>query len=45
MLRLLRNISLTWWIFIGMAAGILIGYFASESAARRSSRSPPFSSG
>ena len=26
MLRLLRSISLTWWIFIGMAAGILIGW-------------------
>ena len=32
MLRLLRKISFTWWIFIGMAAGILIGYYAPAAA-------------
>ena len=26
MLRLLRSITLTWWIFIGMAVGILVGW-------------------
>ena len=33
MLRALRNLSLTWWIFIGMATGILIGWTAPEFAA------------
>ena len=33
MLRPLRNLSLTWWIFIGMGAGILIGWLFPESAA------------
>lgn len=32
MLRILRNISLTWWIFIGMAVGILVGWSAPEFA-------------
>ena len=33
MLRRLTQLSLTWWIFIGMGAGILLGYFAPEFAA------------
>ena len=33
MLRALRSLSLTWWIFIGMGAGILIGWLAPEFAA------------
>ncbi len=33
MLRALRKLSLTWWIFIGMATGILIGWTAPEFAA------------
>ena len=33
MLRRLRSISLTWWIFIGMGAGILLGWLAPEFAA------------
>jgi proton glutamate symport protein len=28
MLRALRNLSLTWWIFLGMGVGILIGWLA-----------------
>jgi len=32
MLRALRNLSLTWWIFIGMGAGILLGWTAPEFA-------------
>ena len=34
MLRVLRSLSLTWWIFIGMAAGILLGEFAPGFAAQ-----------
>lgn len=34
MLRSLRNVSLTWWIFIGMAAGVLIGWLDPEFAAK-----------
>ena len=30
MLRLIRNLSLTWWIFIGMGAGILLGWLAPD---------------
>src|SRR3954453_19310187 len=33
MLRALRNISLTWWIFIGMGTGILVGWVAPEFGA------------
>jgi proton glutamate symport protein len=33
MLRLLRSLSLTWWIFIGMAAGIVTGWVAPEFGA------------
>jgi proton glutamate symport protein len=33
MLRALRNLSLTWWIFIGMGLGIAIGWTAPEFAA------------
>ncbi|MBA3343701.1 MAG: cation:dicarboxylase symporter family transporter [Gemmatimonadales bacterium] len=33
MWRTLRGLSLTWWIFIGMGAGILIGWLAPEFAA------------
>lgn len=33
MWRTLRNISLTWWIFIGMGVGILVGWSAPEFAA------------
>ena len=33
MLRTLRNLSLTWWIFLGMGAGILIGWLAPEFGA------------
>jgi proton glutamate symport protein len=33
MLRALRKLSLTWWIFIGMTTGILIGWTAPEFAA------------
>ena len=33
MLRLLRSLSLTWWIFIGMAAGIVVGWVAPEFGA------------
>ncbi len=33
MLRLLRSLSLTWWIFIGMAAGIVAGWVAPEFGA------------
>lgn len=33
MLRTLRNLSLTWWIFIGMGLGIVIGWTAPEFAA------------
>jgi len=32
MLRRLTQLSLTWWIFIGMAAGILVGWLAPEFA-------------
>lgn len=32
MLRALRNLSLTWWIFIGMGTGILLGWTAPEFA-------------
>ena len=32
MLRVLRNLSLTWWIFIGMGSGILLGWLAPEFA-------------
>ena len=31
--RALRSLSLTWWIFIGMGTGILIGWLFPESAA------------
>ncbi|HET7422541.1 MAG TPA: cation:dicarboxylase symporter family transporter, partial [Gemmatimonadales bacterium] len=30
----MRRLSLTWWIFIGMAAGILLGEFAPGFAAQ-----------
>ncbi|HXE58006.1 MAG TPA: cation:dicarboxylase symporter family transporter [Gemmatimonadales bacterium] len=30
MWRTLRNLSLTWWIFIGMAVGVLIGWLDSQ---------------
>ena len=33
MLRALRGLSLTWWIFLGMGAGILLGWVAPEFAA------------
>ena len=33
MFALLRRVSLTWWIFIGMGAGILLGWVAPEFAA------------
>jgi proton glutamate symport protein len=33
MLRVLRNLSLTWWIFLGMAIGILTGWLAPEVGA------------
>lgn len=33
MLGTLRKLSLTWWIFIGMAAGILLGWLAPEAGA------------
>ena len=33
MLRALRSISLTWWIFIGMGAGIALGALAPEFSA------------
>ncbi|MDZ4864593.1 MAG: cation:dicarboxylase symporter family transporter [Gemmatimonadota bacterium] len=33
MLALLRRVSLTWWIFIGMGAGILLGWVAPEFSA------------
>nr|MBA3520886.1 cation:dicarboxylase symporter family transporter [Gemmatimonadales bacterium] len=33
MWRTLRGLSLTWWIFIGMGIGILIGWLAPEFAA------------
>jgi proton glutamate symport protein len=33
MLRLLRSLSLTWWIFIGMAAGIVTGWVVPEFGA------------
>ena len=32
MLRRLIQLSLTWWIFIGMAAGIMVGWLAPEFA-------------
>src|SRR6185436_6774574 len=32
MLRTLRNLSLTYWIFIGMGAGILVGWLAPSMA-------------
>ena len=32
MLRFLRNLSLTWWIFICMTAGILVGWLAPSAA-------------
>ncbi|MEO7987358.1 MAG: cation:dicarboxylase symporter family transporter [Gemmatimonadales bacterium] len=32
MLRFLRNLSLTWWIFICMTAGILVGWLAPSVA-------------
>ncbi len=32
MLRLLRNVTFTWWIFIGMAAGIVVGFLAPAAA-------------
>ncbi len=33
MFALLRRVSLTWWIFIGMGAGILVGWVAPEFSA------------
>jgi proton glutamate symport protein len=33
MLRALRSLSLTWWIFIGMGTGIAIGWLAPEAGA------------
>jgi proton glutamate symport protein len=33
MWRFLRSVSLTWWIFIGMGTGILLGWLAPEFAA------------
>ena len=34
MFNRVRRLSLTWWIFIGMAAGILLGEFAPGFAAQ-----------
>jgi proton glutamate symport protein len=33
-IRALRRVSLTWWIFIGMGVGILVGWLAPEFAAK-----------
>ncbi len=33
MFRTLRGLSLTWWIFLGMGAGILVGWLAPEFGA------------